>query len=66
MNNKGVRIGFVNEDGVFQSSEYSNYKDCYYNRNSEDDDSSFENLKASDQVPTHWAEIEVTLCLFSV
>lgn len=60
-NSKGVRIGFINEDGVFQSAEYSSYKDCYFNRTSEHDDKGFESNKAVDQVPTHWAVIEVEL-----
>lgn len=58
---KGVRIGYLDEDGTYHSIEWSSYSDCYYNRDSEEDDSSFSNPLASDQVPTHWSEIK---CVF--
>jgi hypothetical protein len=58
---KGVRIGYLDEDGVYHSVEWSSYSDCYYNRNSEEDDNTFSSPKAVDQVPTHWAFIEVPL-----
>ena len=60
-NAKGIRVGFVSDDGVFSTASWSEYKDRYFHRQSDEDNASFEDSKAIDQVPTHWAAIKIEL-----
>lgn len=53
-NPKGIRNGFLGGDGIWVSNYWCNYHDEYHTRTSDEDDESFSDPKAENQVPTHW------------
>jgi len=56
-NPKGIRIGYKDGIGGWISAYWCNYHDDYHTRNSEEDDKTFTDFKAENQIPTHWMEI---------
>lgn len=58
-NPKGIRIGFHCDVQGWVSAYWCSYHDEYHTRTSDEDNDQFELSKAEDQIPTHWAFIEI-------
>ncbi len=56
-NTKGIRVGFLDGIGGFISAYWCNYHDEYHTRNSEEDDKTFTDFEAKNQIPTHWMDL---------
>jgi len=56
-NPNGTRIGFYNGDW-YTTAYWCNYQDCYMERTSDEDDDTFEDSLAINQIPTHWKLIK--------
>jgi hypothetical protein len=60
-NPSGVRIGFFDDVAGWTSARWCNYHDDYHTRKSEDDDKNFKDFKGSNQIPSHFAVINVNM-----
>lgn len=50
----GIRFGFLDDVSGWVSAYWCNYHDSYHTRTSDEDDKTFEDFKAENQIPTHW------------